>query len=406
VGYQLNAAMIPEEVRALFPGLARGVYLDTANFGLLASPVAERVASLLRDLTGIPEKGGSARYLALEAEGERARSEVARLVGATADEIALVESTSHGLQIAAAAIPLARGDEVLTVAWDFPGVSLAWRPRVERGEVHLRSVDLDRAGDPTSALIETLRPETRVVCTSSVTEAHGVRLRLPELANACHRQGAWLVVDVMQEAGVRRLDLDGSGVDFAAAGGHKWLGCPFGLGFLYVRKERRAALRAPWLGYLSLEEPSGGWDDYLGSPNAPPLAALTPQPAARRFEVGGTPNFPGLAALAESCTLLNRVGIDAIERHVLELSGELAGRLVEARFHLVTPLEEAGRAGIVCFTLGDAERERELVRELARQAVHVSRRYSQGRGGVRASVHLYNDRADVEAFVERARAQL
>ena len=398
--------MTPEDARALFPGVERGPYLDTANFGLLASPVAERVASLLRDLTGIPEKGGSARYLALEAEGERARSEVARLVGATADEIALVESTSHGLQIAAAAVPLERGDEVLTAAWDFPGVGLAWRPGVERGEIRLRSVNLDQASDPTAALIESLRPETRVLCTSSVTEARGVRLRLPDLARACRRQGAWLAVDVMQEAGVRRLDLDGSGVDLAAAGGHKWLGCPFGLGFLYISKERRAELRAPWLGYLSLEEPPGGWDHYLGSPNALPLPGLRPQTAARRFEVGGTPNFPGLAALAESISLLNRVGIEAIERHVLGLSRELAGRLVEAGFRLVTPREEAARAGIVCFTLGDTEREGELIRELARQAVHVSRRYSQGGGGVRASVHLYNNAADIKAFVARARAQV
>jgi selenocysteine lyase/cysteine desulfurase len=398
--------MTPEDARALFPGVGRGVYLDTANFGLLATPVAERVSDLLRELTQIPPQGASARYLGLEAFGERARREVAPLVGASPDEMALVESTSHGLQIAAAAIPLARGDEILTAAWDFPGVGLAWRPRVESKDANLRAVALEEAADPTEALIDALRPETRVVCTSSVSEAHGIRLWLSDLAAACRRNGAWLVLDVMQEAGVRALELDASGVDIAAAGGHKWLGCPFGVGFLYVRREKKAELRAPWLGYLSLEEPAGGWDNFLGSPEAPPITALSPQRGARRLEVGGTPNFPGRLALAESCALLNRVGIQEVEKHVLELTAELAGKLIETGAELVTPREEISRAGIVCFTLGDAEKERQVVSALATRAVHVSRRYSRGKGGIRASVHFYNNRADLERFVETLRATM
>lgn len=195
-----------DEARRWFPGVldGDGLYLDTANFGLLAKPVAENVSRLLGGLTSAPHEGGSERYLGLESEGGRARRELARLVGAREEEIALVESTSHGLQVAAASIPLSKGDEILMASWDFLGVALTWKLALERKGARLREVDLRSAEDPTAVLINSLGPRTRVLCTSSVTEVEGIRLRLPDLAEACHEKSCWLVVDVIQEAGVRR----------------------------------------------------------------------------------------------------------------------------------------------------------------------------------------------------------
>lgn len=388
-----------EEARQWIPGLQDGLYLDTANFGLLAAPVADKVSGLVRSLTTLPQQGASQRYVNLESQGLRARRELARLVGAGQEEIALVESTSHGLQVAAASIPVSEGDEILTASWDFPGIPLTWRFASRRTGARLREVNLGDAEDPTAVLIDSLRAETRVVCTSSVSEIEGIRLRLPDLAEACRRNGCWLVVDVIQEAGVRRMDLATSGVDVATAGGHKWLGCPFGVGFLYVRRGRLRELSSPTLGYLGLDTPPGGWAVYLSSPDAPPVTELAAAADARRFEIGGTPNFPGRFAMAESCSLLNRVGIDHIEGHVLELTGHLWERLAAMGLHLVSHRRDEARAGIVCFTLGDPVRDRLLEKMLASERVHVSCRYRSGSGGVRASIHWYNNREDVERFV-------
>jgi selenocysteine lyase/cysteine desulfurase len=385
-----------------------GVYLDTANFGLLATPVMDAVSEVLKELTNLPQSGASQRWLGLEADGARARNEVASLVGAAPEEIALVESTSHGLQIAAASIPLSAGDEVLMAGWDFVGVPLAWRPLVERKGIRLRTVDLHQASDPTAALVGALRPETRVVCTSSVTETLGTRLSLPRLAEACHAQDTWVVADVMQEAGVRRMELSGSGVDFAVSGGHKWLGCPFGVGFLYIRSERLPDLEASTVGYAGLEEPEGGWDGYFSSPTPGPLEELPPSQAARRFEIGGTPNFIGRFALAESSTLLNQLGIDQVEERVLALTGVLWDNLAAAGFTVATPRSPEARAGIVCFTAGDPARDQELARRLTDQGVYVSCRYRRGIGGARASMHFYNNQEDIEqliAALERRRNQ-
>ena len=64
--------------RSWFPGLREGVYLDTANFGLLASPVVDSISEQIRELTRIPEKGADRRWFALEAESRAARLAVGR----------------------------------------------------------------------------------------------------------------------------------------------------------------------------------------------------------------------------------------------------------------------------------------------------------------------------------------
>lgn len=385
--------------RTWFPGVREGVYLDTANFGLLASPVVDAISEQTRELTTIPKKGADHRWFALETASASARLAVGRLIGAQTPRIALVESTSHGLQIAAASIPLAAGDEVLIADWDFVGLSLVWRSAVEQKGISVRTVDLGQSSDPTASLVSVLRPETRVVCTSSVSENHGFRLNLAELGTACQTSGCWLVLDVMQEAGARQLKLERTAVDFASAGGHKWLGCPFGSGFLYVGENRFDELIAPTVGYLGIEEPLEGWGDYLSSPLAGPLDKLPRRRHGQALEIGGTPNFPGRLALATSCGLMNQVGIEAIEQHVLSLSGLLWDELSDLGLKMVTPREDQSRAGIVTFSLGQHERDRDLAKNLASRGVHVSCRYRQSIGGVRLSVHFYNNRQDIEDFL-------
>ena len=385
--------------RSWFPGLREGVYLDTANFGLLASPVVDSISEQIRELTRIPEKGADRRWFALEAESRAARLAVGQIIGAGADRIALVESTSHGLQIAASSIPLAAGDEVLIAGWDFVGLSLVWRSAIAQKGISVRTLDLGQASDPTASLVSGLRPETRVVCTSSVSENHGFRLNLAELGTACQANRCWLILDVMQEAGVRQLELDRTAVDFASAGGHKWLGCPFGSGFLYVGENRFDELITPALGYLGIAEPREGWANYLSSPLAGPLDELPRRRQGQALEIGGTPNFPGRLALAASCGLMNQVGIESIEQHVLSLTGSLWDELSDLGLKMVTPRDDESRAGIVTFSLGQPERDRDLAKALAIRGAHVSCRYRQSIGGVRASVHFYNNRQDIEDFL-------
>jgi selenocysteine lyase/cysteine desulfurase len=232
-----------------------------------------------------------------------------------------------------------------------------------------------------------------VVCTSSVTEAHGARLPMTEIARACRARGVWLVVDAVQEAGARAMHLSSSGIDVATGGGHKWLGCPFGVGWLFVSRARWNELRLPHLGYLGLEPPEDGWEAYLSS--AAPRVTLTPTAQLRRLEAGGTPNFPGRIAMTAAADLLANTGLAAVERAIDALTGDLIDRLDGVGVALVSPRPRARRAGIVCVTLGTPDADQRAVRALASRGIRATCRYTGGVGGIRLSLHAYNSAADV-----------
>jgi selenocysteine lyase/cysteine desulfurase len=130
-----------------------------------------------------------------------------------------------------------------------------------------------------------------------------------------------------------------------------------------------------------------------------PLPGLEPAATIRRFEAQGTPNRLGAAGLAAALRHRNAQGRLDVDRHILELSGELIDGLVARGATVWTPREERSRAGIVSFTFGGSPAADKALRDyLERRAIFASTRYCSGIGGVRLATHLFNTPGDVRAF--------
>ncbi len=104
------------------------------------------------------------------------------------------------------------------------------------------------------------------------------------------------------------LDVGETPVDILACGGHKWLNSPFGAGFMYVRRGIWDRLVPPVAGYLAVTPPPDGWGAYFQTPSISPLQSVSFWPDARRFETGGTANYPGAIGLAASVRMINEIG--------------------------------------------------------------------------------------------------
>jgi cysteine desulfurase/selenocysteine lyase len=190
-------------------------------------------------------------------------------------------------------------------------------------------------------------------------------------------------------------------VDFLVTGGHKWLNAPAGRGFLYVNPEQVERLRPPAWGYLNIAEPPEGWAEYFATPTTPAVRDYEFVRSARRFEVGGTANYPGNVALGASLALINELGIEAIEEYVLGLGELLIERLRAAGAMVVSPPERAARSGIVTFTLGQGPaRDTACLKALLDRRILISQRYTAGVGGLRVSVHFFNNEDDVRRLSE------
>ncbi len=111
-------------VRDSFPGTRNRVFLDAACVSLLPVQAAEALHRLGQELLTCPARDASAHHIALDRTAEQPRREIARLLGARPEDIALVESTTQALQAVAAAVPLAAGDKVLVGATEFLGLAI------------------------------------------------------------------------------------------------------------------------------------------------------------------------------------------------------------------------------------------------------------------------------------------
>src|SRR5262249_51788268 len=160
-----------------------------------------------------------------------------------------------------------------------------------------------------------------------------------------------------------------------------------GRGFLYVHPRRAERLTPPAWGYLNVAEPPEGWAEYFATPSIPAVRDYEFTPAARRFEVGGTANYPRHLVLGASLALINAPGPGAIEAPVRGLRGLLVARLRAAGATVVTPGGDEAWSGIVTFTLGDGPgRDAACLQHLRQRGIMISQRYTAGVGGLRVSV--------------------
>jgi cysteine desulfurase/selenocysteine lyase len=245
-----------------------------------------------------------------------------------------------------------------------------------------------------------ITPRTRVLAISTVQWSSGFRADLGGLSKLCRERGLWLVVDAIQQLGAVPIDVQATPVDMLTCGGHKWLNSPFGTGFLYIRRESLPRLRPPMAGYLSLEPPEGGWGNYFQTPSIRPVREYPFAGEARRYEIGGTSNYPGAIGLAASLRMILELGQERIAGHIGALTNHLLAGLERLGVEVVTPRAAEDRSGIVTFTLGEAKRNVALMEHLLARKVLVSVRYTSNVGGVRVSCHFYNSTGDLERLLE------
>src|SRR5262245_1214446 len=239
------------DVRRLFPGAAQRVFLDAAAISLTSSPAAEAVTRFVELAIRDPRAAHHGK------DAARAREAAARLVGARPDQIALSPATTLALNIAADAVPLEAGDNVVTTDLEFMSVVVPWLEKCRAVGAELRVARHVAGRLPAQRVIDLVDARTRAVALSSVLWVTGYRVDVAAIGQACRRRGVPLVVDAIQEVGVLPIDVEESGVDYLLAGGHKWLTNPTALGFAYV-SDHFAGRYRPTLSYAPTAVPPAG----------------------------------------------------------------------------------------------------------------------------------------------------
>jgi selenocysteine lyase/cysteine desulfurase len=367
--------------RDLFPITRTCHYLNHAA----VSPTSTRVRDAVQDWVGDLVHHGMANVVDWVRRERETRALAARMLGASADEIAFVRSTSHGLSAFAEGLDWQPGDEVaVCTELEYPANVYPWMHLASRGVV-VRPIAANDGGVTPAAVALAIGPRTRVVSVSSVEFATGVASDLEAIGALCRARGVLFCVDGIQSVGAFPIDVAKANIDFLAADSHKWqLGLP-GIGVAYVRREILPSLRPSVVGWKSVKNPLDF--DHLHFELRDDAAKLEE----------GTQSFATILGMGAALALLDEVGIGRVAAHI-------AAWLSEAETFLAAAGLEPSpapvlRKGILTFRPPSGTAE-EFMSRASKAGVVVSAR----RGRVRISPHFYNGETELAALADFVRA--
>ena len=372
-----------------WPVLETMTFLDAACVSFAPQRTVKAVKAFA-DMTAVQEEANSsAHHIAMDSLRHKAYDEAAKLLNADPEEIALVESTSHGLNIAAQGIELQDGDNIITTNLEFIQVALPWCVMRKDKNIDIRVCKTEDNRFTAKDFAALVDDKTKLIVMSTLEWCNGWQTDLKELGDYCKEKGVYLVVDAVQQLGVTKIDTKACHIDILTAGGHKWLNSPYGTGVLYVNKETLPKLKQSYAGYLNTTVPEGGWGAYWENPAAPSVNNWTFDNTARKFEIGGTSNYTGAIALGESLALVNEIGIENIEKRVREIAVYCMDRIEEIGGTLITHRDPGHFGGIVIARLyDDLDVDRMILKKLHARRIFIAQRFTDFIGGFRISCRV------------------
>jgi selenocysteine lyase/cysteine desulfurase len=382
-----NTSATIAALRSEFPGAEQLRYFDVAARGLL--PLTARRA-LDADLDARVYSGGD--KAAMFRTVERVREAYARMIGADADEIAITKNISEGLNIVAMGFPWVAGDNVVVCAErEHPNNVYLWLYLARTRGIEVKVVQSVDGQIPTEGILSAIDDRTRIVTASTVSFSPGLRTDLDTIGQACAERDIMFLVDAAQSAGILHLDVSRTPVGAVACSTQKGLLGLYGMGLLYCRRSWTERIPPTYLARFGVDlGDADAHESDFGSTN------FRFMPGARRYDLGNY-NFTAAAAVDESLKLLESVGTEAIEQHVLGLSRRLAQGMLGAGFKIAGSPNAADFANVV--TVYEDGRCAGALSAFSEYLQSNKVKFSERRGSIRFSCHVYNNQDDVDEVI-------
>lgn len=387
------------DVRRDIPLLDEVIYLDAASTTPTPRPVVEAMCDYFYNYNANTGRGAYGLAIKATHELDQARDKIAKFMNSTPEEIIFTKNTTEAINIVAHGLDFQKGDNIVIPNIEHHSNVVPWLNLQKEG-VELRVVKADENGviDP-GDFEELVNEKTRLVSVTHISNSIGSVQPVHEIAKIAEDNGSFFLIDAAQSAGHMEVDTKKLGANFVVFPGHKGLLGPVGTGFLYCARDSQEELEPLNLGGGTVDNVTE--DDFK----------LTEPPA--RFE-GGTQNIAGFIGLGAAIDYLERIGMSEVEKHSKKLT-----RIMYQEIHDIEKARVYGSPeniyGIVSFNI-DNINPHDLAKILdetksicVRSGFHCSipsirhiGAYETG-GTVRASIHYYNTREEIEILGETVR---
>lgn len=370
--------MDKSSVRNLFPYLERGIiYFNHASTG----PVSVLVKQRLTDLLEEKSKDKIDDYSSFLKVADETKELLSKLINCPIDRLAFVDNTSNGLNILTQSIDWKTGDRILLNDIEFPANVYPFL-NLKRFGVEVDFVKSKNGIVTAEQIIESVKPETRLISVSFVQFLSGYKIDLEKIGSFCRENNIIFSVDGIQGIGAVNIDVQKSKIDFLSCGTQKWLFGAQGLAFIYVDEKFQKKMIPANVGWLSVND---AWNllDYK----------LDLKTSANVFQ-GGTLNAFAIYAFNTSLKMFKDFGFNNIQPEVLSNTKYFINKLKGIGLNCVlSNCSDNELAGIVTIKPENPEK---VFEKLTAKKIFCSIR----EGLVRFSPHFYNTHQEIDRVVD------
>lgn len=378
--------------RAETPGCANRNHLNNAGAALMPQPVLEAV---LGHLQREADFGGYESADAAAGPIHQAYENVARLIGAQARNIAVVENATVAFSQALAAFDFSPIDAIVTTRNDYISNQLMYLSLARRFGIKIyRARDLPGGGvDPESVRELIAKPEVRLVAVTWVPTNSGLIQPVEAVGEICEAAGIPYLVDACQAVGHIPIDIARLHCDFLSATARKFMRGPRGIGFLYVSNRSLERGLYP----LLVDMRGAKWVE---------ADSFELVDDARRFE-NWEFAYALVLGMGEAARYAAAVGVEEGGRRARELAAYARARLSEVRGLRV--LDRGSSLAAIVTVEVKGHPAAEVVANLRQRGINTSashRDYAvidmdekRAVSALRISPHYYNTQSEVDAAI-------
>lgn len=386
-----------DKIRQQTPGVKTVNHLLASGSALMPQPVIDAITDHIQLEARI---GGYEAAAEMSQSLDNVYTDVAALLNAKPQEIALMENATAGWCQAFYSLPLKRGDRILTCQAEYAANYVAYLQRVKRDGVVIEMIPSDADGAlDVMALAVMLEQPTALVSITWIPTNGGLVNPAAEVGKLTRKHGVPYLLDACQAVGQMPVDVSEIGCDYLTATGRKFLRGPRGIGFLYIREALISGTEPAMIDHFAA--PWTSTDQYELRTDA------------RRFE--NWENAYALrAGLGAAVRYTLEIGIEGIQQRAWGLAAYLRDQLgtIEG-----TKLRDAGgvHCAIVSFTIEGLE-PRETVAKLRTQGINIgasdpdsTRLDAEARAlpvVLRVAPHYYNTEAEIDQLIAALKALL
>ncbi len=378
------------KIRANIPCLENLICFNTGMDGPLLKSSFEAIEESLKKRLN----SGTFTKEAIKAFYERlieCKIKIAAFMSCKADNICLTPNTSFGMSIALNAFNWSDNDEIISTTEEYSAVLFSLYNLRQRYGTKVKLIELD-INNSLNSILKHVSLDTKAIVLSHVFWQTGNILNnLKEIITELRKKNIISIIDGAQSVGVTKVNLNELNPDFYCAPGHKWLMGPKATGFMYV-SEKHFEKRPPWPSVIGFDSSEFSPFERLYDLNF----KWTPRKNAALFEFGGLCSslFNGLSKSIDFAND-NLKNFDIFKRIQL-LSSFLIDRLSEnSNLQIAT---STNHSGLVSFRHKSVKAS-DIVDALWNKKKIVVREL-QGLNTVRASVHYFNTKEEIEALVD------